>query len=398
MKTVSFVMPVYNPPEDRFRAQLDSVLGQTGVGIEVVAVNDGSTNNAREILREYEAANPGVLKVVDRKNAGEGPSRNEGFRHARGDYVWFVDADDLVRPGAAAFLVDAIEQTDAEQILFGTVDSSPLEDKPFPETWTGVPRKTTALAEIAGHRFSAWCRLSRRSFLERVGVRYCNARTGCDAAESLRWELEARSLARVDEVCYKYFILRDSVSHATPGVSHFALGWQVMDLFADLRARHPDYSQWLDCWNYIRARGHLVLAEKYLGEPEKHSPEETDAVRRARAEYKRRFDELDAGNPLVILYDYARIVGRGDLRGRLIAAEHRAKALRSENGRLARENGKLARTNAELSRENGDLLRENRKLSRETNALRKSVSWRITAPFRMILAPFAKRSRPKGDG
>ena len=374
MKTVSFVIPVYNPPEDRFRALLESVLSQEGVGLEVVAVNDGSTNNAREILREYEAAHPGVLKVVDQKNAGEGPSRNEGFRHATGDYVWFVDADDLVRPGAAAFLVDAIERTDAEQILFDTVASMPLEDKPFPEEWTGTVRKTTALAEIARHRFSAWCRLSRRSFLERVGVRYCNAKTGCDAAEDMRFELEARSLARVDEVCYKYFILPDSVSHKTPGAAHFSLGWQVMDLFNALRAAHPDYSQWLDCWNYVRARGHLKLASKYLDEPGCHSPEEMETVRKARDEYQRRFEQLDADNPLVILYDFARAVGRSDMRPRLLAAERKVKALGGEVKALRSENANLAR---------------------ELTAVKESLSWRLTAPLRAALRPFVRKHSVK---
>lgn len=389
MKTVSFVIPVYNPPEERLRALLESVLSQEGVGLEVVAVNDGSTNNAPAILREFEAANPGKMIVVDRRNAGEGPSRNEGFRHATGDYVWFVDADDLVRPGAAAYLADALERTGADQILFGTAESTFLEKNPFPEEWTGVVRKTTALAEIAGHCFSAWRRLSRRSFLERVGVRYCNAKTGCDAAESLRWDLEARSLVRVDDVCYKYFIRPDSVSHVTPGATHFSLGWQVMDLFAALRAEHPDYSQWLDLWNYVRARGHLSLAERYLAETDLHSPDELDAVRSARAEYRRRFDALDAGNPLVILYDFARAVGRSDLRGRLLKAQAEAKQEKKNAAAAKRKAETAERRAAAGERKAAAASAKAAAAARRVAAMERSLSWRLTAPLRAVLRPFA---------
>lgn len=382
MKTVSFVIPVYNPPEDRFRALLDSVLAQDGVGIEVVAVNDGSTNNALGILREYEAAHPGKMVVIDQKNAGEGPSRNEGFRRATGDYVWFVDADDLVRPGAAAFLVDAIEKADAEQIFFQMVSCSPDETKPFPEQWTGVPYKTTALAEIARHRFSPCCGLSRRSFLERVGVRYSNAKTGEDAAESLRWELEARSLARVDEICYKYYILPNSISHAMPSAKHFVLGWQVMDLFNALRERHPDYARWLDLWNYTRARGHLALARKFLAETDRHSPEEMEAVRAARDEYQRRFDALDADNPLIALYDIGRRLGRDNVRYRISEIEADAKALRDENAELEGEIKALC-AKAE------SLCEERATIARETTAMKHSLSWRFTAPLRAVAGLFA---------
>ena len=328
MKTVSFVIPVYNPPEKRFRALLESVLSQKGVGLEVVAVNDGSTNNALAILREYEAANPGVLKVVDQKNAGEGPSRNEGFRHATGDYVWFVDADDLVRPGAAAYLVDAIDGTDADQILFDSVTCTPLNDKTFPGEWTGKVRKTTALAEVARHRIGPPFRLSRKSFLDRIGVRYCDAKTGADGPESLRWLFEAHSLLKVDDPCYKYIMAPGSSSQAPADVRFFTKGWQIMDAYDSLRERFPDYAPWIDLWNYTRARGHISLANKYLAEKGKHSPEEFEAVRRARDEYQRRFDALDAANPLVALYDFARAVGHRDLRSRLLVAERDAKLLR----------------------------------------------------------------------
>jgi len=380
MKTVSFVIPVYNPPEERLRALLDSVLSQEGVGIEVVAVNDGATNGAPAILREFEAANPGKMIVVDRRNAGEGPSRNEGFRHATGDYVWFVDADDLVRPGAAAYLADAIERSGADMVLFPVVMCLPRHDRPFPAEWTGIVRETTPLGEISRRRIGMWSKLCRRSFLERAGVRLCGAITGEDGPESYRWALEARSLAEVPDPCYKWFQNPGSVTHSTPTVRFFAKSWEVMDRYDELRTRFPEYAQWFDHWNFIRARGLLVLADRFLREAG-HSPEELAAVRDAREECRRRFERLDARNPLVALYDFSRDVGRWDLRPALFAAKTEAKRAQAEAGRkVAAAEKKAAAAAAKAAA-----------AARRVAAMERSLSWRLTAPLRAVLRPFARK-------
>jgi glycosyltransferase involved in cell wall biosynthesis len=91
---VSVIMPVYNA-ETYLCCSLESVLAQTLRDIEVICVNDGSTDSSSDILAEYAAADPRV-RVIDKENAGYGAAMNDGIDAATGDFVGVVEPDDYV--------------------------------------------------------------------------------------------------------------------------------------------------------------------------------------------------------------------------------------------------------------------------------------------------------------
>ncbi|MEH7439022.1 glycosyltransferase [Neobacillus drentensis] len=93
---VSIIVPIYNVEKYLSRC-LDSLLAQTLKEIEVIAVNDGSTDLSLKILREYESQD-NRIKVIDKQNGGVSSARNKGIQLSRGDYVGFVDPDDWVDP------------------------------------------------------------------------------------------------------------------------------------------------------------------------------------------------------------------------------------------------------------------------------------------------------------
>jgi len=98
-------MPIYNE-YDHLVPALDSVLGQTLSEIEVICVDDGSTDHSLEILKEYRNADSRV-RIVTQTNAGPAIARNNGLRRARGEYVAFLDADDFYEPTFLARLYEA---------------------------------------------------------------------------------------------------------------------------------------------------------------------------------------------------------------------------------------------------------------------------------------------------
>lgn len=117
--TVSVVLPVYNAMP-YLRLTLHSIEQQT-VGLdalEVVAVNDGSTDGSGDVLDEWAARYPGVMKVVHQEASG-GPSRprNVGLDHATGRYVFFVDGDDCLGPEALERLVAMAERNGSDTVL-----------------------------------------------------------------------------------------------------------------------------------------------------------------------------------------------------------------------------------------------------------------------------------------
>ena len=101
---LSIIIPVYNAAK-YLRPCLDSVLGQTLKDIEIICIDDGSTDESATILEEYACADSRV-RVIRQDNAGQGAARNMGLELACGEYVYFLDADDeLVDTNALGFLV-----------------------------------------------------------------------------------------------------------------------------------------------------------------------------------------------------------------------------------------------------------------------------------------------------
>jgi len=91
---ISVIIPVYNS-EKYLKRCLDSVLGQTMSELEVICVNDGSTDKSLEILEQYSKSDERII-IINQNNLGVSTARNAGLDIARGEYVGFVDADDFI--------------------------------------------------------------------------------------------------------------------------------------------------------------------------------------------------------------------------------------------------------------------------------------------------------------
>ncbi len=91
---VSIIIPIYNVEKYLIQC-LDSVVNQTLKEIEILCINDGSTDNSLRILEEY-AKKDKRIRVINKKNAGVGAARNTGLEYAKGEYIGFVDSDDWV--------------------------------------------------------------------------------------------------------------------------------------------------------------------------------------------------------------------------------------------------------------------------------------------------------------
>lgn len=378
MKTVSFVVPVYNPPLGLFRGLLDSMLDQSGVGIEIVAVNDGSTNGAPDVLREYEAGHPGVFRIIDRENRGAGPSRNEGFLAATGDYVWFVDADDAIRPNCLAELVAAMEETGADQMLLNSMVANPGEGGAFPDRKDESIREIPKSFVFANAIRAVWRRILRRDFLARIGVSFCDARTGEDQPETARWTIESRSLFYANRVCYRYNLVETSLSHAEISrIGTLRSAFQVNDLLGDLAARHPDYREWLEFLSYTAARDNIWNITEKLKRLAKEGadPSEMGEYRSIREEYKAVLAKLPPERPLVWLFDKGGRVGKA--KARIEEQEIWARKLAAVERKLAETGKKLARAEGRASA-----------AERRAAGMRRSLSWRLTAPLRAVLRPF----------
>ena len=113
LKEVSIIIPCYNC-QDLVGETLDSLAKQTYANFEVVCVNDGSTDATPSVLQEWKEKNLFEMQIVDKPNGGVSSARNAGIRAATGEYILFLDSDDLYHPTYIAQLLKAIKETKAD--------------------------------------------------------------------------------------------------------------------------------------------------------------------------------------------------------------------------------------------------------------------------------------------
>src|SRR4051794_27224211 len=112
MPRLSVVVPIYNV-EEFLEPCLDSLAEQTFTDLQVVMVDDGSTDRSGAIAEAYAARDP-RFELVRRPNGGLSAARNTGIEAATGDYLAFVDSDDLVTKNAYELLVGTLEETGSD--------------------------------------------------------------------------------------------------------------------------------------------------------------------------------------------------------------------------------------------------------------------------------------------
>ena len=122
MSTISVVVPCYNGAKDLPRC-LESLLSQT-VAVEIIVVNDGSTDQTEQIAMEY-AQKYSNIHVVTKANQGLPQARKTGLEAASGDLIGFVDSDDYVQPHMYEILLDTIEHTKADIACCGVIFTYP---------------------------------------------------------------------------------------------------------------------------------------------------------------------------------------------------------------------------------------------------------------------------------
>ena len=177
---VSVIVPIYNAC-DYLRPALDSVIYQTLREIEIICVDDGSTDSSLEILKEYQK-NDDRVRIVTEANAGPGLARNNGLGRARGDYVTFLDADDFYEPNFLEVLYEKASLENLDIIISGydiynshRAIFSKTNEGDHIEIFNGgvISSKTQNPDEILSSTSgSAWNKMFRRQFLIEKELRF----------------------------------------------------------------------------------------------------------------------------------------------------------------------------------------------------------------------------------
>ena len=173
---LSLRIPIYNV-ERYLRECLDSALAQTLEDIEIVCINDGSTDYSSAIIREYMERDARV-KMIDKANSGYGDSMNRGLEMARGEYVGILESDDFMMPDALEKLVVAAERFGADfaKANFDLYWSKPEERRELMELFKvkecNKPVCPSDTVDAFSLKPSIWSAVYCREFLNRNNIRF----------------------------------------------------------------------------------------------------------------------------------------------------------------------------------------------------------------------------------
>jgi hypothetical protein len=193
---VSTIIPVFNRP-GLLGDAVQSVLAQTHRPIEILIVDDGSTDATPEVIRQIEAASPGIVRSIRQDNSGPGPAREAGRLAARGDFLQYLDSDDLLLPRKFEVQVAALSHRSDADIAYGKTQFTRVGE-PAPKIAhkrTGERHEFLFPELLLGRWWSTSTPLYTRAATDRIGP-------WLSLLNEEDWEYEARAAAQGMRLVY----------------------------------------------------------------------------------------------------------------------------------------------------------------------------------------------------
>ena len=210
MTKLSIVIPVYNV--EYYIAQcLESILNQSFKDLEIICVNDGSTDNSLSVLQDYKAKDDRII-IIDQKNEGSGVTRNAGLSIAKGEYVYFVDGDDWLEDNALEKAVLKSDELNTDILIFGGLSYYEGKGKNGGYSANKLPKKyldkVFSAKEIKKDIFkfpsTAWTKLYKRDFLIKNNIKFQDIKAGQDQLPFFHSMIKAERIALLPENLYCY--------------------------------------------------------------------------------------------------------------------------------------------------------------------------------------------------
>ena len=221
--TLSVIIPTYNI--ERFLPKaLDSVVNQTYKDLEIIIIDDNSTDSTPDIIRDYAAKDERIKAIFHTKNARPGPTRNEGLALATGEYITLMDHDDWQDLTKYEKMIAKLEETGADFVVCDAEEYSQKKGKAFTKPWGKRLQKHphTGKIDISNwpqkslfiNAYTApWAKIVRRSLVEEHQIRFSGPENLVDdVLFHYHLMMVANSVTYVPEVLYTHRFFAKSIS------------------------------------------------------------------------------------------------------------------------------------------------------------------------------------------
>ena len=204
MEKISVIVPVHNVQEF-LKDCLNSLINQSFTDIEIICVNDGSTDLSGYILEQYKLKDSRLI-VINQENGGLSNARNNGIKVANGEYICFVDSDDFVHEDYCQKLHDAITKQYADYAIcnFYSGDNDKWKKR--------SSLKLSNRKQDSIYAVSAWNKLIKKEFLTVNELKFPDGEIYEDTIFSLKLNVLAQKVAVVEDYLYYYRVRNDSIT------------------------------------------------------------------------------------------------------------------------------------------------------------------------------------------
>lgn len=218
---ISIIIPVYNVAKYLEKC-LDSAVNQTLRDIEIICINDGSTDNSGKILDDY-AKKDNRIKVIHKKNEGAAVARNLGLDEAIGDYIMFLDSDDFITFDACETAYNTITEDKSDILMYGhssLVDNVIKTHKKY-KTYTHLHSIQNDNG-ISDELIYIWDKLFKNEFIKSNNIKFLiNCKTAEDVVFCWTCYLYKAKISKITTPLYIYRIIREnSLTSGINGVAN----------------------------------------------------------------------------------------------------------------------------------------------------------------------------------
>lgn len=248
---VSIIIPIFNVAAYLPKC-LDTVIGQTYKDIEIILVDDGSTDESGHIADTY-AQQDSRIRVIHQANQGLSAARNVGLQAATGDYVWFIDSDDYVSTEACERLIEEQSKANADIVIFARYrfndQGKQWEDAEKNATFSSG--KDYIYENLTGHFVhAAWNKLIKRSLLIDNHIEFAQGRYE-DCYFSFKSYYFAQKVITISDTLYFYRVNRPTsiVNTINPKDTDVLLTIERLEQF--LAEQHDNLAQSIAFQQYV---------------------------------------------------------------------------------------------------------------------------------------------------
>ncbi len=220
MTKVSVVLPIYNVAKYLPKC-MDSLLKQTLQDVEIICVNDESSDNSLQILEDY-AAKDNRIKIINQKNSGPGVARNNGIKAAQGEYIAFCDPDDWVELSAYETLYNAAKENGVDLVEYAiTVHEEnsrkkQLKNNLYKQEITYINDNPKIIFQGVS---AAWNKFCSAKLLKKNNILFSEGYCCEDLIFSVSVRAKAKMILYIDKPFYNYLHRKSSITHKKSAVN-----------------------------------------------------------------------------------------------------------------------------------------------------------------------------------